>query len=85
MPGQRKRKSRRRTGGERAAARLAPDAGRWEVLVETQDAAEFRTRIRRLQASDPRIDWSSTRIDTFCGRLTHPTTHRLSVFVPAAG
>ncbi|WP_261992124.1 hypothetical protein [Streptomyces sp. MS191] len=55
------------------------------MLVETQDAAEFRTRIRRLQASDPRIDWSSTRIDTFCGRLTHPTTHRLSVFVPAAG
>ncbi|MEU9004936.1 hypothetical protein [Streptomyces sp. NPDC048551] len=27
-------------------------------------------------------DWTLLRMDTFCGRLIHPTTYRLSRFVP---
>ncbi|MDR3081667.1 MAG: hypothetical protein LBV60_12205 [Streptomyces sp.] len=72
MPGQRKRK--RRTG-----SRATPDAGRWEVVVETSDQAEMRTRIRQLQ--DAGVDSSKLRLDTLCGRLRHPTGYRLSRFM----
>ncbi|GLX19736.1 MULTISPECIES: hypothetical protein [Streptomyces] len=82
MPGQRKRKRGRQDEARRTAARFAPGAGRWDVLFETQDASEFQDRVRRLRESDPEIDWSAVRGDTFCGRLIHPTTYRLSLFVP---
>ncbi|MEV1061746.1 hypothetical protein [Streptomyces sp. NPDC050263] len=78
MPGQGKRRRGRQRGG-------APQAvGRWEALFETQDEPEFRTELRRLRAEHPEIDETAIRVDTFCGRSTHPTTYRLSVFVPAA-
>ncbi len=64
-----------------AADSFVPEAGRWEVLFETQDESEWREHIRRLRASDTRIDWAAARMDTFCGRLTQPTTYRLSLFV----
>lgn len=82
MPGQRKRKRRQHDERQRAAARFAPAAGHWEVLFETQDESEWRAHIHRLRASDKRIDWTAMRMDTFCGRLTQPTTYRLSLFVP---
>lgn len=65
----------------RTADRFAPEAGRWEVLFETQDEPEWREHIRHLRASDTQIDWSAARMDTFCGRLLQPTTYRLSLFV----
>lgn len=52
------------------------------MLFETQDEAEWRTRLRALRAGEERIDWAMTRVDTFCGRLKQPTTYRLSLFVP---
>ena len=58
--------------------------GRWEVLFETRDESEWHTHIRRLQASDTQIDWTAVRVDRLCGRLTQPTTFRLSLFVPNA-
>lgn len=64
------------------AARTAPGTGRWVVVLETQDEWEWRDRFSRLQSGENPIDWSRTRIDTFCGRGTYPTTHRLSLFVP---
>ncbi|MER7754426.1 hypothetical protein [Kitasatospora sp. NPDC097643] len=82
MPGQGKRRRRQRERIERNAARFAPEAGHWEVLFETQDEAQWHAHIRRLRASDPQIDWSAMRLEMFCGRLTQPTTHRLSRFVP---
>ncbi|MGE7386965.1 hypothetical protein ACQKM2_15945 [Streptomyces sp. NPDC004126] len=82
MPGQRKRKRQRQDEAKRVAARFAPGAGRWDVLFETQDASEFQAHVRQLRESDPELDWSAVRVDTFCGRLIHPTTYRLSLFVP---
>lgn len=82
VPGQRKRKRREREDREQAAVRFAPEAGHWDVLFETQDDAEFRAHLRSLRAGNERIDWSAVRVDTLCGRSTHPTTYRLSVFVP---
>ncbi|MFJ6852885.1 hypothetical protein ACIQM3_20505 [Streptomyces sp. NPDC091271] len=79
MPGQRKRKHRQEAARQRLTARTAPDTGRWEVLLETWDEAEFRDRLRSLRAA--RIDESLIRIDTLCGRLLQPTTYRLSRFV----
>ncbi|MFJ5120778.1 hypothetical protein [Kitasatospora sp. NPDC088548] len=84
MPGQRKRRRQQQDEMQRAAARFAPDTGSWEVLFETQDEPEWRAHLRRLQASDTQIDWTAVRIDTFCGRLTQPTTYRLSLFVSNA-
>ncbi|AQU67020.1 hypothetical protein ABZ353_08325 [Streptomyces niveus] len=81
MPGQRKRKRQRQTRGRDRGN----EAGRWEVVFETQDQSEWRTRLRELRAADDPIDWESARIDTLCGRLTYPTTYRLSVFVPDTG
>ncbi|MFJ9339088.1 hypothetical protein ACIRP0_07315 [Streptomyces sp. NPDC101733] len=83
MPGQGKRRRGRQTEARRDAARFAPDAGEWKVLFETGDEQEFRDHVRRLQeARDPRLDVRALRIDTLCGRLTQPTTYRLSLFVP---
>ncbi|MCD7441377.1 hypothetical protein K4B79_24525 [Streptomyces lincolnensis] len=79
MPGQGKRKRRQQTERQRAAARTAPDAGRWEVTLETRDKAELRAHLHRL--GEERVDESMIRIDTLCGRLEHPTTYRLSRFV----
>ncbi|MER5805883.1 hypothetical protein ACFWBS_53695 [Streptomyces mirabilis] len=31
--------------------------------------------------SDTQIDWTAVRVDRLCGRLTQPTTFRLSLFV----
>ncbi|MCI3223351.1 hypothetical protein [Streptomyces sp. NP-1717] len=78
MPGQRKRKRQQ----QRRARGRENEAGRWMVVFETQDHSEWRTRLRELRAADEPIDWESARIDTLCGRLTYPTTYRLSVFVP---
>lgn len=55
------------------------------MLFETQDVSEWRARVRRLRADGEQIDWTAIRMDTLCGRSTHPTTYRLSLFVPAAG
>ncbi|MFE1800664.1 hypothetical protein ACFW9L_31505 [Streptomyces sp. NPDC059517] len=83
MPGQSKRRRQHQDERRRSADRFAPEAGRWEVLFETQDEQEWREYIRRLRVSDKQIDWASARMDTFCGRLTQPTTYRLSLFVRA--
>ncbi|MFJ9680343.1 hypothetical protein ACIRP2_20120 [Streptomyces sp. NPDC101194] len=82
MPGQRKRRRQRQDEARGAASRFAREAGRWEVLFETQDEAAWRAHIHRLRASDAQIDWTAARMDTFCGRLIQPTTYRLSLFVP---
>ncbi|WP_262057148.1 hypothetical protein [Streptomyces sp. STR69] len=58
------------------------EAGGWEVVFETQDESAWRAYLRLLRAADEQIDWSAARMDTFCGRLTQPTTYRLSLFVP---
>ncbi|MFD7702768.1 hypothetical protein [Streptomyces caelestis] len=84
MPGQRRRRRRQQDEARRAAARSAPGAGRWEVLFETRDESEWHAHIRRLRASGTPIDWTAVRVDTLCGRLAHPTTFRLSLFVPKA-
>ena len=83
VPGQRKRK-RQQEGRQRDAARFAPEAGRWEALFETEDESESRAQVRRLRAENRQIDWAAVRMDSLCGRLVHPTTYRLSVFVPTA-
>ncbi|MFI0780129.1 hypothetical protein [Streptomyces sp. NPDC021212] len=75
MPGQRKRRRHRQQ-------EFAAGAGRWEVIFETQDAAEWRARPARMWAGQEPVDWSSVRVDTLCGRSTRPTTYRLSRFVP---
>jgi hypothetical protein len=64
------------------AARFAPDAGRWEVLFETQDESQWHAHLRRLRESDAQIDWTAVRVDMLCGRPVRPTTFRLSLFVP---
>jgi hypothetical protein len=53
------------------------------VIVETRDQAEMHTQLRRLQEAG--VDGSVIRIDTLCGRLTLPTTYRLSRFVTDPG
>ncbi|MEV6330667.1 hypothetical protein [Streptomyces sp. NPDC051909] len=82
MPGQRKRKRQREREARRATARFAPEAGTWDVRFTTHDAEEFHAYIRRLRESEPDLDWETVRLDQFCGRLVHPDTYRLSVFVP---
>lgn len=82
MPGQRRRRRQRQDEAQRAAARFASDAGRWEVLFETRDESEWHAHIRRLRASGTRLDRTAMRVDTLCGRLERPTTFRLSLFVP---
>ncbi|MFJ9055350.1 hypothetical protein [Streptomyces sp. NPDC102409] len=67
----------------RGAAPASDRAGRWDVVLETQDPVEFRERVRRLQTGPRPADLSELRIDTLCGRLAHPTTYRLSRYVPS--
>ncbi|WP_328917533.1 MULTISPECIES: hypothetical protein [unclassified Streptomyces] len=55
------------------------------MLFETQDESQWRAQIQRLRAGNKQIDWSAVRLDTLCGRLTQPTTYRLSVFMPISG
>ncbi|MFE5538812.1 hypothetical protein [Streptomyces sp. NPDC056492] len=77
MPGQQKRKRSR----ERAHRRAAAVPGHWEPLFSTQVHAELKEYVRRLY-TERDIDPECVRIDQFCGRLTHPTSYRVSVFVP---
>lgn len=85
MPGQGKRRRRQMAERQRLAARTAPEVGRWEVIFETQDETELHAHLRGLR--EARIDESTLRIDTLCGRLAQPTTYRLSQFMthPATG
>ncbi|GAA5072776.1 hypothetical protein [Streptomyces similanensis] len=95
MPGQRKRgRARERAAARRPAAgkelgtalgaELGTElgAGRWEVVLETEDRARLRDRLRELGAGGAGFDPAAVRVDTLCGRLARPTVHRLSVFVP---
>lgn len=88
MPGQRKRKQRQQ---ERRRRGPEAGAGRWEVVFETEDESQWRAHLRDLRdlrdlrAGERRIDWEMARIDTLCGRLTQPTTYRLSLFIPEPG
>ncbi|WP_236710614.1 hypothetical protein [Streptomyces sp. 150FB] len=52
------------------------------MLFETQEESEYRAHLRGLRAAGGQIDWAMTRIDMLCGRLSQPTTYRLSLFVP---
>ncbi|MFE4830806.1 hypothetical protein [Streptomyces sp. NPDC056672] len=55
------------------------------MLFETQDESEWRVELQRLRtenSENKQIDWTAVRLDTLCGRLTQPTTYRLSLFVP---
>ncbi|GAA4785265.1 hypothetical protein GCM10023329_39780 [Streptomyces sanyensis] len=79
VPGQGKRRRRQDDARQRLAPRVAPDAGRWEAVVETRDQAEMRTRLRRLREAG--FDGSMIRIDRLCGRQGQPTTYRLSRFL----
>lgn len=83
MPGQGRRRRRAEAERQRLAARTAPDAGRWEVMCETRDEAELRAQQSRLREAG--VDGSMIRIDVLCGRLTLPTTYRLSRFVAHSG
>jgi hypothetical protein len=49
------------------------------VIFESRDQAELHAHLGRLR--EARVDESTIRIDTLCGRLVHPTTYRLSRFV----
>jgi hypothetical protein len=82
VPGQKKRKNRAQEARRRVERRTAPDAGRWVVHFETQDYAEWRDYVRRVQAGHEQIDLELARLDTLCGRELQPTTYRLSLFVP---
>nr|WP_203643855.1 hypothetical protein [Streptomyces sp. SID14478] len=66
----------------RQDARNAPDAGRWEVVLETQDEAELRAHLRGLRAA--RTDESTLRVETLCRRPARLTSYRLSRFVERA-
>ncbi|MFE2879406.1 hypothetical protein ACFXG6_17225 [Streptomyces roseus] len=77
MPGQHKRKRSR----ERAHRRAAAVRGHWEPLFSTQEQGEMKEYVRGL-ATERGISPECVRIDQFCGRLTHPTSYRVSVFVP---
>ncbi|MFE3084770.1 hypothetical protein ACFXGM_14900 [Streptomyces albidoflavus] len=81
VPGKGTRKRRQESARQRLAARTAPDAGHWAVVVETPDQAEVRTRVRRLREAG--VDGSLIRLDTVCGRPMLPTAYRLSLFVTA--
>ncbi|MFJ7776260.1 hypothetical protein [Streptomyces yangpuensis] len=82
MPGQRRRKERQRRHDERHRPENVP--GRWEPVFESQQDAELRDFLRRLRAEGTVTDPSRIRIDMFCGRLIHPTTYRVSIYVPDA-
>ncbi|PWS42600.1 hypothetical protein DKT74_21270 [Streptomyces sp. ZEA17I] len=79
MPKQARRRRRQDAGTRRSAARTAPDAGQWEVVLETSDQAEVRAHLRRLRESG--VAASLIRIDTLCRRPVELSTYRLSRFV----
>ncbi|MET8755458.1 hypothetical protein ABZW32_35970 [Streptomyces sp. NPDC004667] len=78
MPGQRKRKAQQRRESE--AWRAARQNGRWERRFATQDQAEFKAYVHEL-LRDGTLTPEDVRLDMLCGRLTHPTTHVVSVWV----
>ncbi|WP_327306232.1 hypothetical protein OG730_24310 [Streptomyces sp. NBC_01298] len=78
MPGQRKRARSR----IRATQRTADARGRWEPLFSTAEESEVRAYVGRLRADGTVSDPSQLRIDLFCGRLEHPSTYQVSLFVP---
>lgn len=80
MPGQRRRRERE---ARRAEARTAREArGRWEVLFETTDEAEWRAYRQRAGGGSARFGADDLRVDVLCGRGAHPTAYRVSVLVP---
>ncbi|MFB7979944.1 hypothetical protein [Streptomyces vinaceus] len=79
MPGQQKRKRSR----ERAHRRATAVRGHWEPLFSTREHGEVKEYVRRL-ATERGISPECVRIDQFCGRTVHPTSYRVSVFVPEA-
>ncbi|MEU5386786.1 hypothetical protein [Kitasatospora cineracea] len=79
MPGQHRRKRRQEAARRRQAARY--EGWQWHPLYSTQDYAEFTAYFRRLRAERTH-DEERLRLDMFCGRLTHPTTYRISVLMP---
>ncbi|WP_328739792.1 hypothetical protein OHA91_21750 [Streptomyces erythrochromogenes] len=80
MPGQRRRRQRQQRHDERHRPECVP--GRWEPLFETQGHTELQQFLRRFQEEGRVTDPAHIRIDTLCGRLTHPTTYRVSAYVP---
>ncbi|MFD7629715.1 hypothetical protein ACFV7Q_27445 [Streptomyces sp. NPDC059851] len=79
MPGQRKRK--RKHAGEHA--RNQPTVpGRWQPIFSTQAHAELKAEITRLHETGTVTHAWELRCDMFCGRLEHPTTYQLSIFIP---
>ncbi|MGW2276578.1 hypothetical protein [Streptomyces sp. NPDC001770] len=79
MPGQAKRKRRLEAERRRTAARTAPEAGRWDLVLETSDRAELRSHLCRLREAG--VDEALIRIDHLCGRLEQESFYRLSRFV----
>ncbi|MFF4370279.1 hypothetical protein [Streptomyces sp. NPDC001594] len=79
MPGQRKRKERRRREADASRDRQA--SGRWERRFSTVDEGELRAYLRELARSGARAE--DIRIDMACGRLVNPTGYTVSVLVPA--
>ncbi|WP_327297401.1 MULTISPECIES: hypothetical protein [unclassified Streptomyces] len=86
MPGQqRKRRNQQRGGPLRGAG-----AGRWEVVFETQDAAEWQSSVPRIRSELGLTDASMLRVETLGsrghgpgrGHAEQPVTYRLSMFVP---
>ncbi|WP_150250628.1 hypothetical protein [Nocardiopsis deserti] len=79
MPGQRRRRERE---ARRARDRKSRQArGRWEVLFETTDEAEWLAYHRRRRKGSALCSEEDLRIDVLCGRGAYPTTYRLSVLV----
>lgn len=77
MAGQRKRRNQQRGGPVRGAG-----AGRWEVVFETQDPAEWQTSVPRIRAELGLTDAAMLRVETVGGHAEDPTVYRLSRFVP---
>ncbi|RSS51663.1 hypothetical protein EF918_35505 [Streptomyces sp. WAC06614] len=82
VPGQRKRKRQQERERREWAERFGEGAGRWEAVFSTQDPDAWKAELQRLRREEPSIEWDTVRMDVFCGRLEHPNTYRLSVFVP---
>lgn len=70
MPGQqRKRRNQQRGGPLRGAG-----AGRWEVVFETQDAAEWQSSVPRIRSELGLTDASMLRVDTLRGPNPGPNS-----------
>ncbi|WP_079250771.1 hypothetical protein [Streptomyces amritsarensis] len=70
--------------GTRSGTGRKPSPAAGSRFYETQEQAELREFLRRLRDEGRVTDPAHIRIDTFCGRLTHPTAYRVSVYVPDA-